>query len=481
MPAIGRFFFHEGRFRWGRAVLILLLILLLLFALTVVRILRNPESFLNPKEGPGNAFSEAGPGVTSLFGDGGEGTAPERESAARPKDNIVNILLLGVDATPYGGTSSGTMAHTDVVMLCAVNFDRDTVDLISIPRDTFTKVNGHRGIYRLNSVFNLGGGTENPRGGYKLMCSLAGAWMGGVEVSYYYAVDFQAVIDIVDAMGGVLYDAETCSWDGPNAVRYNGENALAYLRYRQHNEDGDRDRTGRQRAMLTAIFLQLKDARLLDTIPAIINASGNGIDTNTTLAQTAALVSFGATAQDLKINSRILDGKRLYNHDWTFSFPDPDLRASIISEVYGIGSEPVRWATPIYEDFLHLCGFKGMKYLRQAEKVFGYINANYTEATISEKQRPFYMDAYAAYRELLEAYGAVEDWYLDRYASESFSEEELAQRDSLTAALEESEETFRERMLYLADAFAYPDDLNWAVYRTWCFDPDINEIAIDFN
>ncbi len=476
-----KFFMKEnGKFRFGRLLLIILLAAVVILGITAFRILRHPESFLRQNGSDVNSFDTGRSATASLFGEK-ESTGPAAKPAPEPKDNIVNILLLGVDAYPSGGTSSGTMPHSDVVMLCAVNFDKNTVDLISIPRDSFTKVPGHRGIYRLNSVFNLGGGTDDPRGGYELMCDLAEAWLGGIEVSYYYALDFKAVVDIVDAIGGISYDAETCTWDGPNAVHYDGDAVLHYLRYRQHNEDGDRDRTGRQRAMLTAIFLQLKDASLLDSVPALIHAMGNRIETNTTLAQTAALVSFGASADDLVINSRILDGKRLYRYDWTFSFSDPDLREQIISEVYGIESEPMRWASPLYEDFLHLAGFRGMKYLNQADRVFGYVNMNFKKESIGEEEKALYLEAYGAYQDLLDAYGDAEDFYLERFRDETIGSEETARRDELFAALTESEDAFKEKLLPLADAFSYPEELRWAVYGTWCYDPDVNEVAIDFN
>ena len=67
------------------------------------------------------------------------------------EDEFVNILLLGID---YGGkawhTSGGKVAleecHTDGVVVVSLNLTKDTISLISIPRDSLTYVPGVKGI-----------------------------------------------------------------------------------------------------------------------------------------------------------------------------------------------------------------------------------------------------------------------------------------------------------------------------------------------
>ena len=307
--------------------------------------------------------------------------------------------------------------------------------------------------------------------------------MGGITISYYYAVDFQAVIDIVNAMGGVMYDSETCTYDGPNAVLYDGAAALSYLRNRAHNEEGDRDRTARQRAMLTAMFHQLKASNLLTTVPSMIYAAGSGIDTNATLTETAALASYAATANSLTINSRILDGQRLYRHDWTFSFVDNDLRSEIIREVFGFDPEPVLWSSPIYEDYLHYAGFRAMKTVYQAECILNYINDNFTEEALTEEQKALYRTAYASYLAVVDSSDALERWYLERYTltEDEVSEEERTERSVMAVELGSLEDTCRDAMEVLAVALDYPEERSWIPYSVWSYDLGINEVMIDFN
>ena len=67
-----------------------------------------------------------------------EPAAPVSAAPAVPEadtSNRLNVMLMGIDAYENGGTTSGTMPHTDVMMVIAINFDENVVDLITLPRD----------------------------------------------------------------------------------------------------------------------------------------------------------------------------------------------------------------------------------------------------------------------------------------------------------------------------------------------------------
>ena len=57
---------------------------------------------------------------------------PERTPAPTKKSGeqmsgIVNVALFGIDSREDGSTTSGTMPHTDVNMVVAINFDTETL------------------------------------------------------------------------------------------------------------------------------------------------------------------------------------------------------------------------------------------------------------------------------------------------------------------------------------------------------------------
>ena len=260
----------------------LMLIVLALCAVHAYRILTKPASLFTeaaattiPEATP---LAPAFPIVTTIPAPDEPAPSPTAQATPVPVETAeptpappqrLNILLMGIDAYESGRTTSGTMAHTDVMMVIAVNFDENKVDLITLPRDTLTTAPGHYGYYKLNGVFNVGiGGWFRPTGkadeladGFMLTCRAAEEWLGGISIPYYYAVDFQAVIDIVDAIGGIDYDVD--QWFRSMSGRHSygkgmhhldGDAVLGYLRIRQSADGLDSSRTARQRRMMVAIF-----------------------------------------------------------------------------------------------------------------------------------------------------------------------------------------------------------------------------------
>ena len=60
-------------------------------------------------------------------------------------DGIVNILFIGVDyeaarSDKKWNGKDGNAFHSDVMIVCAINFNENRVDLISLPRDTYANI-----------------------------------------------------------------------------------------------------------------------------------------------------------------------------------------------------------------------------------------------------------------------------------------------------------------------------------------------------
>ena len=82
-----------------------------------------------------------------------------QEDKTLSQQRIVNVLLIGVDYAEERETWNGKHEyHSDVMIIAAINFDENRVDLISLPRDTYAKIPGVDGIYKLNASLNCGGG-----------------------------------------------------------------------------------------------------------------------------------------------------------------------------------------------------------------------------------------------------------------------------------------------------------------------------------
>ena len=105
-------------------------------------------------------------------------------------DNELLVLLVGVDKNP--NNASADFTRTDTIMLCKVNSETGKVDILSIPRDSrikirdeFTKAN-HAHAY----------------GGIELTLQSLRNFLG-IDIDYYAEINYDAVVKIVDALGGV--------------------------------------------------------------------------------------------------------------------------------------------------------------------------------------------------------------------------------------------------------------------------------------
>ena len=126
--------------------------------------------------------------------------------------NVVNILLIGVDYADERndkkkGAYAGKNFNSDVMLLLAVNFDENRADLISVPRDTFARIdNAPNAPYKLNFALHLGGGLNDD--GFMNVCKSVEWVMGGIPVNYYIAVTMPMLKDVVDTFDGVNYDMD---------------------------------------------------------------------------------------------------------------------------------------------------------------------------------------------------------------------------------------------------------------------------------
>ena len=175
-----------------------------------------------------------------------------------------NRAIFGVDARKdtYQGTRS------DGIIIASINLETHDVKLISVYRDTYLKIDGH-GYDKVTHAYAYGE--------YKLAVNTLNKNLD-LDIKDFVTVNFNALIDIVDEMGGVEIDVEKEAFKQLNQyVLYmhkemgtpndqlknygkqnlSGVQALAYSRVR-YTEGGDYKRTERMRTVLTAIFNKAK-------------------------------------------------------------------------------------------------------------------------------------------------------------------------------------------------------------------------------
>jgi len=113
-----------------------------------------------------------------------------------PVDGYINILALGVDSRDMENVK-GT--RSDMIMIASINTETYDVKLTSVYRDTFTKL-GETSTYDKITHACAYGGPE--------MTMKTLNQMLDIDISQYVVVNFKAVADLVDAVGGIEVDVQ---------------------------------------------------------------------------------------------------------------------------------------------------------------------------------------------------------------------------------------------------------------------------------
>jgi len=183
-----------------------------------------------------------------------------------------SLLLLGIDQR------EGEPSRSDTMIYSVIRPKDNKILLLSIPRDSYTDIIGRNVTSKINSAY--------AHGGAKMAIDTVENLLKN-KVNYYAAVNFNGLKDIVDAIGGVkLPITEVIENKNPiheklriepNKPIYYGQDALAYVRYR---EDSDFKRTERQRIFINALMDKALELKNISKIPELIGIAGSNFTTN---------------------------------------------------------------------------------------------------------------------------------------------------------------------------------------------------------
>jgi len=152
----------------------------------------------------------------------------------------------------------------------------------------------------------------------------------GVRINHYILVDFSAVINGVNAIGGIevnvpytindpLYPDMNYGYDPlyiqAGLQRFDGELALKYARTR--NIDNDFYRAARQQQVLFAVrdrMLSMGIPELLRQAPTLYRQVESGVRTDLSLDQLARLAQTAAAIDRENIRSAVLDYEYVNSH-----------------------------------------------------------------------------------------------------------------------------------------------------------------------
>lgn len=187
---------------------------------------------------------------------------------------------------------------TDSIIVATFNPISLRLTMSSIARDSWVPICGG-GSNKINAA-------NNTRG---LNCAIQTVEdLLDVDIDYYFMANFRGVVDIVDAIGGIVINNPYEIKNGQTAdeqrghatvwvpagenVPLNGEQALAFARERHLYASGDFQRQVNQQTVINAILTKCLRIRDLNTMLNVLKAAGDNIDTNISQNQLIELFNY---------------------------------------------------------------------------------------------------------------------------------------------------------------------------------------------
>ena len=216
-----------------------------------------------------------------------------------------NIAIFGVDSR---SSNLGKGNRSDCIIIASINEKTKEVKLASVYRDTYVQIQGH-GLDKINHAYSYG---EAPLALGTLNTNL------DLNVKEFVTVNFDAVAEAVDELGGVqinveqneieylnMYQIETSKVTGKEIKQVtksglqtlNGVQAVSYGRIR-YTAGGDYKRTERMRDVIEAMLkkLQTKSIGEINTLlDNILPKIYTNISTGSIIAEIPSITKYKIT------------------------------------------------------------------------------------------------------------------------------------------------------------------------------------------
>ena len=232
-----------------------------------------------------------------------------------PVTEPFTLLIMGVDSTASSLKKAASFNGDTLILM---SFNPKTLDatIFSIPRDTYVPI----------ACLNGEQSKINSSGAYGTKCVINTVQnLTGINIDYYVKVDFQGVVDLVNAVGGIDVDVQQpdvkkyisqygegrlCesnqNRDMVNVVcmntglqHLNGEQALAYARNRHGFLTGDFARNDHQQQIIEGVAKSIKNVKSVNDFYSILDVVSPNIDTN---MQTKQILSLYGVAKNAFID-----------------------------------------------------------------------------------------------------------------------------------------------------------------------------------
>ncbi|WP_088007939.1 LCP family protein [Indiicoccus explosivorum] len=182
-----------------------------------------------------------------------------------------SVLLLGVDER------ENDRGRSDTMIVLTINPDTASVNMLSIPRDTYTEISGLGMKDKINHAYAFGG--------IGMSVSSVEQFLD-IPIDYVIEVNMDGFRQTIDALDGVTIRNPLAFDDFKEGeIQLDGEEALAYVRMRKQDPRGDFGRQDRQKLIIESIVKKCLSVDMLVKYDELLDVVGENVKTNLTLKE----------------------------------------------------------------------------------------------------------------------------------------------------------------------------------------------------
>ena len=244
-----------------------------------------------------------------------------------------------------------SQALTDTIMVAGYNPKTQEASLLSIPRDTYTgsSISNASAYYKINARYQ-----SSPEEAVRAISRIT-----GLDLQYYLTVDTEALVELVDAIGGVWFDVPiNMKYDDASQdlhinlkagyQKLDGDKAEQVVRFRHNNngttypsEYGQEDigRMKTQRAFLTAVAQQTLKVENILKIGEFLDIAKNNVETNLDFNTIKDYMPYMVAFDTANLKTETLPGEsRLANGVWIYVANTTQTK-KIVEEMFALKTE----------------------------------------------------------------------------------------------------------------------------------------------
>jgi polyisoprenyl-teichoic acid--peptidoglycan teichoic acid transferase len=299
------------------------------------------------------------------------------------------VLLLGTDVV-YNKERRGMKAdqssyqgRSDTILVCRLDPIRNSLSILSIPRDTEVKIPGHKGMQKINGA--------NAFGGPRLAAETIWNFLN-VPIDHYAVLNVHGLVDLVDELGGITVEVPKPMHYKDNSAKLNinlepgphllnGTEAMGFVRFR-HDALGDIGRVQRQELFLRAVEEKALDPLSWAKVPKLLSIAQDYVLTDMDTGKLMQLASFVRAVPKANQQMIMLPGNFTGTGDWAVTDEEvqhvvahllgqpvqPNTKEAISVTVENATADPEN-GRKLYK-YLSACGYKVVSY-RSKSDVFG--------------------------------------------------------------------------------------------------------------